>query len=112
MIHNLKIKIKDLWARAKYKLIKVLGGYVFPPVVGEIKAEIASVVPVTATMMVNKDRYDKGVGYKEYVKLELARILAGQIIASGAMSTETVVELNDDEYIVKVSAKLVKGGEG
>lgn len=105
---KIKIKIKDLWTKAKNKLIGLLGGYVFPPAVGEIKSEIVSVVPVTATLMVNKDRYDKGIGYKEYVKLELARILAGQIIASGAMSTETVVELNDNEYIVKVSAKLVK----
>ncbi len=105
---NLKIKIKDLWTKAKNNLIGLLGGYVFPPVAPKIKAESITTVPVTATMMVNKDRYDKGPGYKEYVRLELARILADQIIASGAMSTETVVELNDDEYIVKVSAKLVK----
>ena len=112
MIHNLKIKIKDLWTKVKYKLIKVLGGYTFPPVPPKIVKKVeCNIVPVNASWIVNKDRYDKGSGYREYVKLELARILAGQIIASGMMSSETVVELNDDEYIVKVSAKLAKEDE-
>lgn len=108
MIHNLKNKIKDLWTKARYKLIEVLGGYTFPPVSTQIKAEPITTVPVTASLMVNKGRYDTERAYRVYVKEELTRILADYIFAAGVLSNETVVELNDNEYIVKVSAKLVK----
>lgn len=108
MIHNLKNKIKDLWSKAKNKLIEILGGYTFPPAAPEIKAEPITTVPVTASMMVNKIQYEGDRGYREYVTEEIARLLAHQILCNGMVSNETVVELNDNEYIVKVSAKLVK----
>lgn len=104
----LKGRFKSLCEKIRVKLIKLLGGYTFPPVAPEIKAETVTTVPVTATMMVDKNRYERDRGYIEYVKEELVRLLGHQIINSGVVLNETVVELNDDEYIVKVSAKLVK----
>lgn len=109
MIHNLKTKIKDLWTKARYKLIEVLGGYAFSPVAPEIKAERVDTVKVSASLMVNKDKYDNDIGYRTYVIQDITRLLADQILSQGVSSSKTVMELNDYEYIVKVSATLVKG---
>ena len=106
---KLKTKIKALWEKIRYKLIKMLGGYAFPPVQPDIKSDKVDTVKVSASMMVNKDRYSKESDYRSYIRSELLHILAGHIYDAGTVSAESVVELNDDEYIVKVSAELVKG---
>ena len=108
---NLKIKIKDLWMRAKYKLIKVLGGYAFPPCPPEIKAERVETVKVSASMLIDKDRYNKDGDYRSYIHGELAHIVAGHIVKAGATSTVKTIDFNDTESVVKVSATLVKEGE-
>lgn len=108
---SIRTRLKSLWGKAKNKLIEILGGYTFPPATPEIKAESITTVPVSASMMVDKYRYDTDRLYREYVRDEVARLIAYQAIVNGAVSNETVVELNDNEYIVKVSAKLVKGGD-
>ena len=110
-IHNIKSKIKALWEQFKYWLIKKLGGYTFPPTVPKIKAEKVETVKVSASLMVNKEKYDADYNYRAYVKQDVTRLLAEQIMFHGAASTESVVEFNDYEYIVKVSATLVKGGQ-
>ena len=104
-----KIKIKDLWMRAKYKLIKVLGGYAFTPCPPEIKAERVETVKVSASMMVNKDRYNNDKCYRAYIREDLTRILAGHILDEGVLSPESVIEFNDLESVVKVTATLLKG---
>ena len=109
MIQKIKLKIKDLWTKARYKLIEVLGGYTFPPVVPEIKAERFETVKVSASTVVNKSRYNSDVGYKAYVRQDLSRILADHILDLNVMSPDSIVELNDEQYAVKVSVKLVKG---
>ena len=113
-MNNLKIKIKDLWAKARYKLIEILGGYTFPPVAPLIKAEqgnteTINLANISASMIVSWNRYSKDRGYREYIKCELARILADHIIDEKLMSQEGIVEINDNECVVKVTAKLVKG---
>lgn len=114
MIHNLKIKIKDLWTKARHKLIGMLGGYVFPPCTPDIKtkevgAKNLKMVNISASMIVSWNRYSKDRGYREYIKGELSRILAEHIIDEKLMSQEGIVEINDNECVVKVTAKLVKG---
>lgn len=105
---SIKARFKSLGEKLRLKGIEILGGYTFPPVAPEIKSESITTVPVTASMMVKKDRYDTDRWYRECVRDEVARLLAHQILCNGVVSNETVVELNDNEYIVKVSAKLVK----
>lgn len=112
MGHNLKTKIKDLWSKAKYKLIEVLGGYVYPPCppnVPKPNTETLNVVPVSASIIVDKQRFDYDVGYKAYVKQDLARILAEHIIQLNVISSDSIVELNDEQYAVKVAVQLVRG---
>ena len=110
-INNIKLKAKELWRKARIKLIKVLGGYVCPPVAPEIKAERFEIVNVSASLMVNKHRYDTEKGYRVYIREELARILASHMLDQGVLTSESVVEFNDTESVVKVSARLVKGGQ-
>ena len=104
-------KIKPLWERFKYWLIKKLGGYAFPPCPPEIKAEKVETVKVSASLMVNKDRYNKDCSYRGYIRSELSRILAGHILDQGVISDEKVIDFNDAESVVKVSATLVKEGK-
>lgn len=111
IINKLKGKIKPLWARFKTWLIKRLGGYTFPPTVPEIKAEKVETVKVSASLMVDKYRYDRDLGYRQAISNKLAGYLGLQILSNDVMSSETMVELNDNEYIVKASATLVKGGQ-
>lgn len=112
MIDNIKTKIKDLWSKAKYKLIEVLGGYVYPPCLPETPkqptTQALNIVPVSASIIVDKQRFDYDVGYKAYVKTDLARILADHILKLNVISSDSVVELNDEQYAVKVFVKLVK----
>lgn len=107
-------KIKDLWTRARYKLNEALGGYVCRPCPPEIKPEkvakeTINLANISASMIVSWNRYSKDRGYREYIKCELARILADHIIDEKLMSQEGIVEINDNECVVKVTAKLVKG---
>ena len=102
IINKLKGKFKALWESFKCWLIKRLGGYTFPPVQPDIKANEVDTVKVSASLMVNKDRYNKDTDYRSYIRSELLHILAGHIADAGTVSAESVVELNDDEYIVNV----------
>ena len=117
MIHNLRIKIKDLWTKARYKLIEVLGGYACPPCPPKlpekpyIYADRVESVSVSASTIVNKSRYDNDIGYRAYVKQNLSRILAEHILEANVMSSDSIVELNDEQYAVKVSVQLVKEGK-
>lgn len=110
-IHKLKGKIKPLWARFKTWLIKILGGYTFPPTVPEIKAEKVETVKVSASMMVDKKQYNFDRDYREYVRSDLAHILAVHILDQGIMPGEKVIDFNDADSVVKVSATLVKEGQ-
>ena len=114
MIDNIKIKIKDLVTKARYKLIGLLGGCVFPPIVPDTvvkpEAQVNNIVNISASTIVSWNRYSKDRGYREYIKSELAHILADHIIDEKLMSQEGIVEINDNECVVKVTAKLVKGG--
>ena len=111
MMHDFKIKIKDLWTKVRYKLIEVLGGYVYSPVPPKIKAEKVDTVKLSASMMVNKDRYSKERAYRDYIRSELSYILAGHMVDEGLMPSEKMIDFNDIESVVKVSATLVKGGQ-
>lgn len=104
-------KIKALWAKAKQKLIKMLGGYVYPPVPPKFKAERVDTVKLSASMMVNKDRYSKERAYRDYIRSELSYILAGHMVDEGLMPSEKMIDFNDIESVVKVSVMLVKGGQ-
>lgn len=115
IINNIKRIAKVLWHKVRIKLIKVLGGYTYPPCPPEspekplIYAEKTELSTISASTIVSWNRYSKDRGYREYIKSELARILADHIIDEKLMSQEGIVEINDNECVVKVTAKLVKG---
>ena len=104
-------KIKDLWAKAKQKLIKMLGGYVYSPVPPEIKAEKVETVKVSASLMVDTKRYNTERTYRAYIYNELARIVAEHILNEGVLTSEKMIDFDDLKSVVKASATLVKGGQ-
>ena len=111
-IESIKYKIKDLLIKVRHKIIEALGGYIYrpvPPLV--VKRDLVKTVPISASIMVNKGRYDSDIGYRAYVRQELSRILAGHILEMNVMSSGSIVELNDNECAVKVTARFLQRKE-
>lgn len=110
-LSKLKGKFKALWESFKYWLVKRLGGYAFPPVEPEIKADKVETIKIGASTVVNRKEYNENAAYREETLDYLVRFLVDEMINNSLLPAVKTCDFDDDASIIKISVTLVKGGQ-